>query len=83
MLKVWLPIPQTDAAQEVSGSQFRTFPLEVKPRVGTEKLYGNRFAYFEFKHPEGAQVIRHRFTVKTWEVRWDIDPKNVAASSPA
>jgi transglutaminase-like putative cysteine protease len=79
VLKVWLPVPQTDAAQEVGGSEFSTFPLEAKPRVGTEKLYGNRFAHFEFKHPEGAQVIRHRFTVKTWEVRWDIDPGKVAS----
>src|SRR5262245_8305494 len=77
-LKVWLPVPQTDVAQQVSGSQFTTFPMEVKPRLGVEKLYGNRFAYFEFKSPEGAQVIRHRFTVRTWEIRWDIDPAKVA-----
>jgi transglutaminase-like putative cysteine protease len=78
VLKVWMPIPQTDAAQEVSGSVFSTYPMKVEPKVGTEKVYGNKFAYFEFDHPEGAQVIRHNFTVKTWELRWDVDPAKVA-----
>src|SRR5262249_49744852 len=58
--------------------ELSSFPTRAKPRIGTEKLYGNRFAYFEFARPEGAQVIRHRFTVKAWEARWDVDPKKVA-----
>ena len=58
---------------------FATFPLKVTPEIGTEKKYGNRFAYFEFKNPQGAQIIRRRFTVKTWELHWDVDPKKVAA----
>lgn len=77
VLKVWMPIPPTDAAQEISGSTFSTFPMTVAPKIGQEKTYGNRFAYFEFDHPEGAQIIRHRFTVKTWQVEWDIDPIKV------
>src|SRR3712207_9329751 len=64
--------PQSDSAQEVSGSTLSTFPMKVEPRVGREKLFGNQFAYFEFDHPEGAQVIRHQFTVKTWELNWDL-----------
>src|SRR4051812_18349715 len=43
VLKVWLPIPQSDAAQQVSGSKLTTFPMEVEPQIGTEPLYGNRF----------------------------------------
>jgi transglutaminase-like putative cysteine protease len=78
LLKVWLPLPPSDTAQQLSGSDLSTFPMQVKPRIGTEKLFGNRFAYFEFPRPEGAQVIRHKFTVKTWEARWDVDPKKVA-----
>jgi transglutaminase-like putative cysteine protease len=78
VLKVWLPLPPSDTVQQVSGSELSTFPMDVKPKIGTEKLYGNRFAYFEFARPEGAQVIRHKFTIKTWEVRWDLDPKKVA-----
>jgi transglutaminase-like putative cysteine protease len=76
-LKVWLPIPPSDAAQEVKDSDLSTFPVAVKPKVGTEKEYGNTFAYFEFDHPEGAQIIRHKFKLTTWELNWDIDPKAI------
>ena len=76
-LKVWLPIPPSDAAQEVKGSELTAFPMAVKPKVGTEKEYGNTFAYFEFDRPEGAQVIRHTFKLTTWELNWDIDPKAI------
>ncbi len=51
--------------------------MKVEPKIGVEKLYGNKFAYFEFDHPEGAQIVRHKFTIKTHEVRWDIDPAKV------
>lgn len=78
VLKVWLPLPQSDAGQEVTGGEFDTFPMKVEPKIGTEKVFGNTFAYFEFDHPEGAQIIRHTFKVKVWELRWDIDPKKVA-----
>src|SRR5688500_9649525 len=52
VLKVWMPVPPSDAAQEVSGSAFSTYPMKVEPKVGTEKMYGNTFAYFEFVKPE-------------------------------
>ncbi|QDU96375.1 transglutaminase-like domain-containing protein [Lignipirellula cremea] len=78
-LKVWLPLPTTDAAQEVKGSKLTTFPTRVEPQIGTEPVFGNRFAYFEFDHPQGGQLIRHRFQVKVWELRWDIDPQKVQA----
>jgi transglutaminase-like putative cysteine protease len=78
VLKVWLPLPPSDAAQEVSGRELSTFPMKVVPRVGKEPVYGNEFAYFEFVHPEGAQIIRHKFTIKTWELNWNVDPRKVA-----
>jgi hypothetical protein len=78
-LKVWMPIPQSDTGQEVSGSEITTFPVEVEPLIGTEKVFGNKFAFVEFKEPQGAQIIRHRFTVKVWELHWDIDPEKVVA----
>jgi transglutaminase-like putative cysteine protease len=77
MLKVWLPMPPSDAAQEVSGSRIRTFPTEVTPKIEVEKKYGNKFAYFEFERPQGAQIIRHSFRVKVFELRWDLDPEKV------
>lgn len=76
-LRVWLPLPQTDSAQEVTEGEISTFPLKVKPRIETEKAFGNKFAYFEFDHPEGGQIIRHTFKVKVWELHWNIDPARV------
>jgi transglutaminase-like putative cysteine protease len=73
VLKVWMPIPPSDAAQEVSKSTLTSFPTKVLPKIGTEKLYGNRFAYFEFHNPLGAQIARHQFQVKTWQTNWNVD----------
>lgn len=85
LLKVWLPIPQSDAGQEVESQEISTFPMEVKPKIGTEPAFGNQFAYFEFANPQGAQVVRHKFKVKVWELRWGVDPAKVepAAEWPA
>lgn len=80
-LKVWLPLPQNDAGQEITESELRTFPMKVAPKVGTESLFGNKFAYFEFDHPEGAQLIRHIFKIKVYELNWDLDPKKAVAVS--
>jgi hypothetical protein len=78
-LRVWLPLPQSDLGQEVAEGELRTFPLAVTPTVEREPLFGNRFARFEFAHPEGAQIIRHRFRIKIWELRWDLDPARVVS----
>jgi len=72
VLKVWLPLPQTDAGQEVSGSKLSSFPVEQQPRLAKEKVFGNQFAYFEFAAPEGAQILRHQYRVKVWELRWNL-----------
>jgi transglutaminase-like putative cysteine protease len=81
VMRVWLPLPQSDAAQQVDEGILSTFPMSVQPTVDTEKVFGNKFAYFEFIEPQGAQIIRHTFTVKVWELRWDLDPGRVAAVS--
>ncbi len=80
-LQVWLPIPTSDAAQEVSNSRLSSFPLVVDPQITTEPKYGNKFAYFEFDSPKGAQIIRHQFRVKVWELHWNVDPTKVVAVS--
>jgi len=77
-LKVWLPLPQDDAAQEVEEKELTAFPMKIEPRIGTEKTFGNKFAYFEFSHPEGAQIIRHKFKINVWELHWNVDPGKVA-----
>lgn len=77
VLKVWLPIPPSDTVQQVTSRELSSFPMKVKPKIATEPVYGNTFAYFEFPRPQGAQVVRHQFTAKTHEVRWDVDPAKV------
>lgn len=73
LLRVWVPIPPSDDTQTLEASAFETWPMAVEPLIATEPLYGNRFAYFEFRAPLGAQMIRHRFTITTHELRWDLD----------
>jgi transglutaminase-like putative cysteine protease len=79
LLRVWMPIPPTDSAQAVSGSVFETFPDKVEPEVGREPVFGNTFAYFEFKEPRGAQMVIHRFRAVTHELRFGVDPAKVEA----
>lgn len=79
LLKVWVPLPPSDTAQEVSGSKWDTFPTTVKPALHTEDVFGNTFAYFEFDAPQGAQIITHTFTAKVHELNWGVDPAKVAA----
>lgn len=77
LLKVWLALPQSDAAQTVAESEFSTFPMKVPPKLTQEPVHGNRFAYYEFAHPEGAQIVRHKFKATIHEMRWNIDPAKV------
>lgn len=76
-LRVWLPLPRSDEAQQISRRELSTFPLAVKPQIAKEPVYGNEFAYFEFDHPEGGQIIRHRFQVKVHELHWNVAPQQV------
>ncbi len=80
-LQVWLPMPTTDAAQEVTEGSLSSFPMSVEPAIAAEPVYGNKFAYFEFKSPQGAQVIRHQFKIKAWELNWKINPMKVQTVS--
>jgi transglutaminase-like putative cysteine protease len=78
-LQVWLPIPPSDHGQQLLDSQLSTFPEDVTPVVESEPTFGNRFAYFEFTNPQGAQIIRHKFRIQVWELRWNIEPEKVQA----
>lgn len=77
VLKIWFPIPPSDRMQQVSNSKFSTFPVEIQPKIGKEEVFGNQFAYFEIKNPQGGQLIRHRFTIKTHQVEWNVDAAKV------
>lgn len=78
VLKIWLALPQSDTAQTIVGSEFSAFPMKVAPQIGQEQVHGNRFAYFEFADPQGAQIVRHKFKATIHEMRWHIDPAKVA-----
>jgi len=77
VLKVWIPMPPSNGGQIVHADEWSTFPLDVKPKIGAEKTYGNQFAHFEFQHPQGAQIIRHKFQVLTYELHWKLLPDEV------
>ena len=77
LLKVWLPMPQTDFGQVVTEVSLDSFPVAIEPKIGTEKTFGNKFAYFEFHDVQGAQIIRHKFKVKVWELRWNLDSAKI------
>ncbi len=76
-LQVWLPLPQDNRAQQIGEFDIETFPEEVQPQISTEPVYGNQFAYFEFDHPQGAQVICLRYEAKVWQMTWNVDPETV------
>jgi transglutaminase-like putative cysteine protease len=76
-LRVWMPVPQSDVGQEVASLDLTTFPTELKPAIAAEPLFGNRFAYFEFAAPQGAQLIRQRLKITVWELRWRLESAKV------
>ena len=77
LLRVWVPIPPSDTVQDVRLTDLTTFPVDVKPQLGTEGVFGNTFAYFEFPNPLGAIIIRHRLKVQTHELHWNLDAAQV------
>lgn len=79
LLRVWVPVPQSDRGQEVLATEFSTFPESITPTIHSEPIFGNRFAYFEFPNPQGAMLISHKLKIKVWELRWHLDPVRVQA----
>lgn len=77
LLRIWIPIPQSDAAQTLEQSEFNTFPADIRPSLNSETVFGNRFAYFEFPNPLGAQIIRHRLKIRTHELKWNLNAAKV------
>ena len=80
LLRVWMPIPPTDNAQQLVSSEFSTFPVEVQPQIASEPVFGNKFAYFEFPNPQGAMVIRHTLNIQVNELHWNLDPEKVQST---
>ncbi|MFN0055168.1 MAG: transglutaminase-like domain-containing protein [Planctomycetales bacterium] len=77
-LQVWLPLASSDVGQDVEERTLATFPMRVEPAIASETRFGNRFAYFEFKEPQGAQIIRQQFRVTVWELRWNLDAEKLS-----
>jgi transglutaminase-like putative cysteine protease len=76
-LKAWVPVPQDDHGQKVTGGEWSVFPTEAKPAFHTENVFGNRFAFFEFTNPQGAQIISHHFKATVWQLDWNVTPAKV------
>jgi len=50
--RIWLPIPSTDAQQDV---EIVSRDLPAEPKIGVERVYGNRLAYIETRAgPDGT-----------------------------
>ena len=81
LLRVWMPIPPSDNVQQLLSSEFSTFPVEIKPQIASERLFGNKFAYFEFPNPQGAMVIRHTLQIQVAELHWNLDPAKVQTTA--
>ena len=77
VLRVWVPVPQSDSVQTVQRSEFSTFPVMIEPQIAKEPTFGNKFAYFEFANPQGAMIIRHKLEVQVAELHWELDPAHV------
>lgn len=73
LLQVWLPLAPDNRVQQVSDRRIETFPRGVPHEVHREPVFGNRFAYFEFQQPQGAQLITQRLTAVIHQVDWEID----------
>ncbi len=41
VLKVWLPLPPSDAGQEVEEKELTSFPMSVTPKIAEEPMFGN------------------------------------------
>ena len=80
-LKVWVPLPQSDNVQKIKHSKLSTFPTTVEPEISIESKFKNKFAFFEFKNPNGAQIIRHQFQVTVSQLNWDADLSKVKRPS--
>lgn len=78
-LRVWLPLPRSDDCQQISERKIETFPRPVEPSIDSEPVFGNRFAYFEFDSPHGAQLIQHQFTARIGQLDWDVDYAKVVS----
>ena len=76
-LRVWVPVPPSDGAQVVDDYHIATFPTEAAPQIAAEPVFGNRFAYFEFNDPAGAQLIRQTFRIRIHELRWGVKTERV------
>jgi len=77
-LRVWVPVAQDDLGQTITDGEWSVFPNDVKPTFHFEKLFGNRFAYFEIASPQGAQIIAHSFRATVWQLDWNVNAAKVA-----
>jgi transglutaminase-like putative cysteine protease len=76
-LAVWLPLPPSNELQTIEDSRLSTFPVDVSPRIASEPVFGNRFAYYEFDQPSGGLTIRHQFRASVYQGNWNVVPSKI------
>ncbi len=69
-LRVWVPVPQDGALQTIVDLKFDG---AVKPTLHTEKMFGNRIAYFEVEDPKGPFEATVSFTCTRRETVTDLE----------
>jgi len=57
-LRVWLPVPQDTAVQTITDVAFAGAP----PRMGADRKYGNRVAYWDVANPGATLDVSYSFT---------------------
>lgn len=67
-LRLWVPVPQDSAVQTIRDLHF----AGPQPRIGIEKEYGNKVAYWEIDNPASAVEITYGFTCSRREQLTDL-----------
>lgn len=70
-LRVWIPVPQSDVAQEVRQIGAK-FPVAVQ--MGKESRYGNQMAYFETMLDQDSIKFHLDYEITRHEVRFQPKP---------
>ncbi|HLU39168.1 MAG TPA: transglutaminase-like domain-containing protein, partial [Planctomycetota bacterium] len=68
-LALWVPVPQDTPVQTITDLRFEG----VQPRIGTERKYGNKIAYWEITDPGTSVEATFSFTCTRKEQVTDLD----------
>lgn len=73
VVRIWLVQPRTEEGQFVTDLRYSKPPVWE----GVDPLYGNRFAYFEYRNPEKAVAPTMEFKVTKHQLNLDVHPLHI------